>query len=135
FRRCWPFHLAMYPFYLTRSEVWIERMFYALFPVWKAWLALQRPPPFNISHSVMAFSTEPFAVAEKRGALKVVDCPNSHPVSLYGYWQRECDIWCPGDRVPGPRWQFARMTRELERADLLLCPSVFVRDMMVQNGI
>jgi glycosyltransferase involved in cell wall biosynthesis len=30
---------------------------------------------------------------------------------------------------------FARMNRELERADVVLCPSTFVRDTMVTNGI
>jgi glycosyltransferase involved in cell wall biosynthesis len=30
---------------------------------------------------------------------------------------------------------FARMNRELERADLILCPSTFVRDSMLANGI
>jgi glycosyltransferase involved in cell wall biosynthesis len=37
--------------------------------------------------------------------------------------------------VPIPRWIFARMNRDLERADLILCPSLFVRDTMVANGI
>jgi len=83
----------------------------------------------------MGFATEPFDRAEKTGALKVLDCPNSHPTSYYGYWQRECDLWCPGEKVPVPRWMFARMNRELERADVILCPSLFVRDSMVANGI
>jgi glycosyltransferase involved in cell wall biosynthesis len=30
---------------------------------------------------------------------------------------------------------FDRMVRELKRADLILCPSTFVRDSMVQNGL
>jgi glycosyltransferase involved in cell wall biosynthesis len=49
--------------------------------------------------------------------------------------QRECDIWCPGEKAPIPRWMFARMNRELERADLVLCPSTFVRDTMLANGV
>jgi glycosyltransferase involved in cell wall biosynthesis len=49
--------------------------------------------------------------------------------------QRECDIWCPGEKVPIPRWMFARMNRELERADLILCPSIFVKETMTANGI
>ena len=83
----------------------------------------------------MGYATEPFDMAEKIGALKVIDCQNSHPTSYYGYMQRECDIWCPGEKVPIPRWMFARMNRELERADVVLCPSHFVRDTMVLNGI
>jgi glycosyltransferase involved in cell wall biosynthesis len=30
---------------------------------------------------------------------------------------------------------FSRMNRELERADLVLCPSVFVKDTMLANGV
>ncbi len=83
----------------------------------------------------MGYASEVFTAAERQGAFKVLDCQNSHPTSYLGYWQRECDVWCPGHRVPIPRWMFARMNRELERADLVLCPSDFVRDTMVTNGI
>jgi glycosyltransferase involved in cell wall biosynthesis len=88
-----------------------------------------------VIQAVMGFASEGFDRAEAVGALKVVDCPNSHPTSYYGYWQRECDLWCPGEKVPIPRWMFARMNRELQRADVVLCPSLFVRDTMVANGI
>ena len=83
----------------------------------------------------MGFATETFEFAEQVGALKVLDCPNSHPTSYYGYWQRECDVWCPGEKVPIPQWMFSRMNRELERADVVLCPSDFVKDTMLMNGI
>jgi glycosyltransferase involved in cell wall biosynthesis len=139
YRRCWPYHLAMKPFYHWTSQIWRERAQYALLPFWKFWLrrqlAPERRPLFQVVQAIMGFGTELFDVAEQTGALKVVDCPNSHPTSYFGYWQRECDLWCPGERVPIPRWMFARMNRELERADLVLCPSVFVRDTMVINGI
>jgi glycosyltransferase involved in cell wall biosynthesis len=134
-RRCWPFHLAMMPFYLWTSQICVERTFYALFPIWKAWFSAQRLPSCNVIQAITGFGTEPFDRAEEIGALKVADCPNSHPVSYYGFWQRECDIWCPGEKVPIPQWMFARMNRELERADLVLCPSTFVRETMLQNGI
>jgi glycosyltransferase involved in cell wall biosynthesis len=135
YRRCWPFHLAMKPFYHGAPQIWTERMFYAFFPVWRAWLRRQPVPDCNVVQAIVGYGTEPFDRAEKTGALKVVDCPNSHPTSYYGYWQRECDLWCPGEKVPIPQWMFARMNRELERADLILCPSVFVRDSMMANGI
>ncbi len=135
YRRGWPFQAAMLPLYKFASENWEERAFYAFFPLWKGWLRLQKFPRFNVVQAIMGYGTEPFDHADKIGALKVVDCVNSHPVSYFGYWQRECDLWCPGAHVPIPRWMFARMTRELERADLILCPSNFVRDSMVQNGI
>jgi glycosyltransferase involved in cell wall biosynthesis len=83
----------------------------------------------------MGYATEPFNFADRAGALKVIDCQNSHPTSYYGFAQRECDIWCPGEKVPIPRRMFARMNRELQRADLILCPSTFVKDTMLANGI
>ena len=135
YRRAWPFQAAMLPFYKCAPEHVVERAFYAFFPLWKSWLDCQRFPQLNVVQAIMGYGTEPFNYAEKVGALKVIDCVNSHPVTFFGYWQRECDLWYHGHRVPIPRWMFARMTRELERADLILCPSLFVRDTMVQNGI
>lgn len=135
FRRCWPYHLAIKPFYHLAPQIWTEHAFYLLFPIWKQWLRAQAWPDFNVAQAPMGFATEIFDHAEKVGALKVMDCPNSHPTSYFGYWQRECDLWCPGEKVPVPRRVLARMNRELERADLVLCPSNFVRDTMVTNGI
>ena len=83
----------------------------------------------------MGFGTELFEIAERTGALKIIDAINSHPTSSFGFWQRECDLWCPGTRVGWPHWMFSRANRELERADLILCPSKFVRDSMLYNGI
>ena len=126
----------MKPFYhLSPTRMWVEKPFYALFPLWRLWLKRQAWSEGKIVQAIMGFATEPFDRAERIGALKVVDAPNSHPTSYYGYMQRECDIWCPGEKVPIPRWMFARMNRELERADLVLCPSTFVKDTMVANGV
>jgi glycosyltransferase involved in cell wall biosynthesis len=139
YRRCWPYHLAMKPFYHLASQIWIERASYALVGFWKLWLRRQlnsaQCPRFDVAHAIMGFATELFDIAQQRGALKVVDCPNSHPTTYFGFWQRECDLWCPGERVPIPRWMFARMNRELERADLILVQSIFARDTMVENGL
>lgn len=136
YHRCWPYHLAMKPFYhLTPANMWGEKPFYALFPIWRWWVRRQRWPQCDVVHSFAGFGTEPFDWAERNNALKVIEAPNSHPTSYYGYHQRECDLWCPGEKVPIPRWMFARMNRELERADVVLCPSNFVRDTMVANGI
>ncbi len=135
YRRCWPFHAAMKPFFHCAPQIWREKAFYAFFPIWKAWFQAQPWPECQVVHAIMGFATEPFDRAEKTGALKVVDCPNSHPTSYHGFWQRECDLWCPGERVPIPRRMFARMNRELERADVILCPSRFVRDSMLANGL
>jgi len=139
YRRCWPYHLAMKPFYHFAPQIWDERATYALSVLWRSWLRarLRSPgcPQFDVVQAIMGFATEIFERAEKVGALKVVDCPNSHPTTYFGFWQRECHLWCRGERVPVPRWMFARMNRELERADVILCPSKFVRDTMVLNGI
>lgn len=135
FRRCWPFHLLMKPFYHIAPQMMVERMFYAFFPMWRNWLRRQHLPMFNVMHAIVGFATEPFEIADRVCALKVVDLPNSHPTSYFGFWQRECDLWSPGHKVPIPHWMFARMNRELEEADLILCPSNFVRDTMIQNGL
>ena len=136
YRRCWPFHLALKPFYrFAPFSFWSERAFYNFLPLWRQWFGSQPWPECQVVQSTMGFATEPFDRAEASGALKVVDCTNSHPTTYYGNWQRECDWWCPGESLPVPRWMFARMNRELARADLILCPSTFVKDSMVLNGV
>ncbi|MGH7994055.1 MAG: glycosyltransferase family 4 protein [Limisphaerales bacterium] len=135
FRRCWPFHLAMKPFYHLAPQIWTERAFNTLFPLWRAWLNKQEWPKTDIVQAIMGYATEPFDAAEKIGALKVIDCQNSHPLTYYGIWQRECDLWCPGEKVPIPQWMFARMNRELERADLIIVQSSFCQESMLLNGI
>jgi glycosyltransferase involved in cell wall biosynthesis len=134
-RCCLPFHLAMMPFYFWAPEICIERAFYAFLPIWRAWFRAQPKPACNVVQAITGFATEPFDEAERVGALKVADCPNSHPVSFHGFWQRECDLWCPGEKVPIPQWMFARMNRELERADLIIVASKFCKESMVYNGI
>ena len=139
YRRCWTYHAMMKPFYHCAPQIWDERATYWLSGFWRAWLRANlkttRCPKFEAAQAITGFATEIFDRAEAVGALKVVDCPNSHPTTCHGFWQRECDLWCPGENVPIPRWMFARMNRELERADVVLCPSKFVRDTMVLNGI
>lgn len=137
--RCWPYALAMSPFYRLAPQIWGERATYWMIGVWQLWLRAKlrsrHCAPFDVAHAIMGFAGELFDAAEARGAFKVVDCANSHPTTLFGYWQRECDLWCPGEKVPIPRWMFARMNRELERADMIIVQSLFARDSMVQNGI
>jgi glycosyltransferase involved in cell wall biosynthesis len=135
FRRAWLFHFAMKPIYHLASGTVMERCYHALFPLWRFWLQRQRPPRFDVVQAGLGYGAEPFDLAEKIGALKVVDASSSHPTSFYGFWQRECDIFCPGASVAIPRWFFARANRDVERADLVLCASRFVRDSMVYNGI
>ena len=137
YRRAWPYHLAMKPFYQFASQIVIEKAFYEMFPFWREWIIRQPFPECSVVQGIMGYCTELFDHADRRGdrILKVVDCQNSHPTSYRGYWQRELDLWCPGKKVPIPGWMFTRMNRELKRADVVLCPSDFVRDTMVTNGI
>jgi glycosyltransferase involved in cell wall biosynthesis len=135
YRRCWPFHVAVKPFYELMPKHYWEHAFYAFVPIWSRWIRSQPLPPCNVVQAIMGFGTEIFDRAEKTGALKVVDCPNSHPTSYFGFWQRECDLWYPGAKVIVPRWMYARMNRELERADLIIVQSRFARESMIYNGI
>ncbi len=135
YRRCWPYHLAMKPFYHLAPMGLGEKISLALFPVWGNWIRRQKIPPIDVTYAIMGHATELFEIAERTGALKVVDATSSHPTSYYGFWQRECDLWCPGARVGISRKMFARANRELERADVISCPSKFVRDSMLYNGI
>jgi len=135
FRRCWPFHLAMKLFYHWAPQIWVEKLFYFFFPLWRSWLRRQPWPEVGVVHAIAGYATEPFDYAEKVGALRVVDCPNSHPATYFGIWQRECDLWCPGERVPVPQWMLARMERELQRADLVIVQSKFCLESMVDHGV
>lgn len=135
YRRCWPYHLAMKPFYHLASLGFREQMAVRFLPIWAAWVKCQKPPPFDVAYACMGQGGELFEMAERTGALKLVDASSSHPTSFYGFWQRECDLWNPGAKVVFPRWVFTRCNQDLERADVILCPSKFVRDSMVYNGI
>jgi glycosyltransferase involved in cell wall biosynthesis len=127
----------MKPFYYLASQIVIEKAFYAMFPFWREWIIRQTLPNCEVVQGIMGYCTELFDHADRqdRKILKVVDCQNSHPTSYRGYWQRELDLWCPGKKVPIPDWMFSRMNQELQRADMVLCPSDFVRDTMIANGI
>jgi glycosyltransferase involved in cell wall biosynthesis len=135
FHRCWPFHLAMAPIYRLGSHIQIERSHHRLSFLWRRWLRRQTLPAAEVVHAVWGYATEAFVHAKRIGALKVLDLPNSHPVTCHGYWQRECDLWSPGTIVPIPRPFWARATREIEAADLVLCTSQFAFDTLITNGV
>src|SRR6185437_3047969 len=135
FKRSRPFSIACQPFYRLFKGRFAEFGFQAMLPVWTNWLKRQRFPACDVVHSAMSFATEPFDHAERIGALKVLDASNSHPTSFHGFWQREIDIWSPGSTVGVWRSVFARCNRELERADVIICASTYVRDSMIYNGI
>jgi glycosyltransferase involved in cell wall biosynthesis len=135
YRRSWAFSIACQPFFRLAKGRFAEKGYHAALPIWRAWLKRQNLPVADVVHSVMGFTKEPFDHAERTGALKVLDASNSHPTSFFGFWQRELDIWNPGARVGVPRSAFASMNRELERADLIVCASNYVRDSMLYNDI
>jgi len=136
YKRCWPYHLAMKFFYHCTSQILEEKATYFFSYLYDSWLQKElRIHSYDVIHSIMGFGIKGFQHASSKSALKVVDCPNTHPVTYRGFWQRECDLWCPGEKVPIPGRFFRRMTQELEMADLILCPSVFVKETMLLNGI
>src|SRR5258705_6558 len=113
YRRCWSYHLAMKPFYHLATLGLREKMASLLLPIWGAWIRRQKAPPFDVAYAIMGHGTELFDVADRVGALRVIDATSSHPTSYFGFWQRECDLWCPGETVGLPRWLFARCNRAL----------------------
>lgn len=139
YQRCWPYHFAAKLFYHAASPGQRDNIVPRLWPIWDAWARKQiKSAPhgsFDFVMSVMGSGRGPFDLAEHLGALKIVDASSSHPTSFQGFWQRECDIWSPGTRVTLPRSLFRRCTQDLERADYILCSSLFVRDSMLYNGI
>jgi glycosyltransferase involved in cell wall biosynthesis len=138
YRRIWWYHLAQKPFYHLPFADLEERMRWHNLPLYDAWMSRQTlPKAVNVVQGPMGSCEVLFKLTERseRRVLKVFDAPNSHPTSQFGYWQRECDLYHPGYIVPVPQWVRSRIVREIESADLVLCPSNFVRDSMVQNGI
>src|SRR5579884_3243140 len=74
FSRCWPYHLAMKPFYHCAPQIWDEKATYRLLPLYKAWLALKlRSTTFSdvsVVHGIVGFATELFNAEVFKGALK-----------------------------------------------------------------
>jgi hypothetical protein len=138
YKRIWWYHLAQKPFYHLPFTDLEERMRWHNLPLYDAWMSRQTlPEEVNIVQGPMGSCEALFKLAERSGRriLKVFDAPNSHPTTLFGYWQKECDLFCPNYIVPPRQGVRSRIVREIESADLVLCPSNFVRDTMIQNGI
>lgn len=138
YKRIWPYHIAQKTFYHLPFTDLEERMRWHNLPFYDAWIKRQSmPKDVNVVQAPMGSCDAIFKLAERSSQkiLKVFDAPNSHPTSQFGYWQRECDIYSPGYQLPPPHWVRSRIVREIEMADVVLCPSNFVRDTMLQNGI
>lgn len=138
FKRVWPYHLAQKPYYHLGKSDLEERMRWVNLPFYDAWIRLRNlPATTNVVHGPMGSCKALFALANRSGRkiLKVYDSPNSHPHSLKRIWQGECDRFRPGYRIPLPDWAFARMVEEINAADIVLCPSIFVKDSMTAAGV
>ena len=138
YKRIWPYHLAMKAFYHLPFTKLEERMRWINFPFYDAWISRQKlPEGVNVVQAPMGSCEAIFKLALKSGQpiLKVFDAPNSHPFNLSKVWQDECDKFCPGNRIPISGKTFEKISREIDAADLVLCPSLFVRDTMVQYGV
>ena len=138
YKRIWPYHLAMKGFYHLPFVNLEERMRWINLPFYDAWVSAQKlPDGTNVVQAPMGSCEALFRLANKTSPhiLKVFDAPNSHPTSHYGYWQRECDLHSPGYMVPTAHSVRSKINREIEMADVILCPSFFVRDTMIANGV
>lgn len=138
YKRIWHYYLAQKAFYHLPFIDLEERMRWHNLPFYDAWMARQTlPDGVNVVQGPMGSCEALFKLADRSGArvLKVYDAPNSHPTTQFGYWQRECDLYSPGFHIPVPQWVRSRINREIEAADVVLCPSFFVRDTMILNGI
>jgi glycosyltransferase involved in cell wall biosynthesis len=138
YKRIWDYHLAQKLFYSLPFKHLEENMRWINLPFYDGWIRRQKlPAETNIVQGPMGSCEALFDLADRSGRkiLKVFDAPNSHPNTLHAYWQRECDLYLPGYRVPMCLAVRQKIVRELERADLVLCPSDFVRDKMVENGV
>lgn len=138
YHRVWPYHLLKKPFYhlpFPQLDEWSRWWVLWAYDAWVQRQVLQKN--CNVVMGPMGACTPIFQLARKtsRSILRVCEAPNSHPIHYSETWQRECDQFAPGYRIPHPHWAVRRASLELEQADLVLCPSQFVRDTMVGHGV
>jgi glycosyltransferase involved in cell wall biosynthesis len=138
YRRIWPYHLLKKPFYHLPFPNLDEWTRWLLLPAYDVWVRSQKlPDECNVVMGPMGSCLPLFEMADKqdRRILKVFDAPNSHPQTFARLWQDECDRFMPGYKIPFPEWAVERISREIEEADLVLCPSDFVKESMVEHGV
>ena len=138
YRRIWPYHALKKLFYHMPSPGLDEWSRWWFLPAYDAWVRRQQiPDDCNIVMGPMGSCESLFHLADRQGkrVLKVFDAPNSHPKTCVKLWHDECDAFMPGYRIPFPAWAVARISREIEKADLILCPSDFVKESMIANGV
>ena len=138
YKRIWDYHIAQTPFYRMPFAHLEENMRWHNLRFYDFWMARQTiPGDTNVVQGPMGSCEALFALVNRcdRRILKVFDAPNSHPRTLHSFWQRECDEFSPGYRVPMAAWVRRRIERELDQADVVLCPSTFVKETMIGNGV
>ena len=136
YRRCWSYHILMKPFYKFLSPLeWQQVQFQLLMPIFNNWLLKQNFKEFNIVQSIAWGSKIPFDIAEKNGALKILDAPNSHPFLYYSLEKKEINVWGGNSKPSVPKKIIDQVAVDIDRADLILCPSNWVKDSMVDNGV
>ena len=102
YRRCWPFHLAMKPFYHLAPQIWTERAFYAFFPIWRWWLKRQFWPDCNVVQAIIRLWYRAVRLGGQTWGAEGCGLSEQPPDYLLWISQREYDIWCPGEKVPIP---------------------------------
>lgn len=136
FHRAWLFHLAMKPFYFLLSPVkWQQVQYKYLLTIFDLWFKTRKLNEFNVMQAIAWGAKAPFDVAEKHGALKVLDAPNSYPTNYDAIERREMALWSKKVRPSVPEKIIEQVVRDIERADIILCPSKFVYDSMINNGV
>ncbi len=136
FYRCWIFHLLMKPFYVLLDPLSWQQVQYRFFmPVFDNWFKRQKKNDFNVIQAIYWGAKGPFDYAEKYGALKVLDVTNSYPTIYDGIERREMALWSKRVRPSVPERIIEQVVRDIERADIVLCPSKFVYDTMLANGV
>jgi glycosyltransferase involved in cell wall biosynthesis len=136
YHRCWLFHFIMKPFYHILDPLAWQQIQYRFFmPVFNIWLKVQKYDQFNVVQAIAWGAKAPFDLAEKHGALKVLDAPNSYPTTYDGYERREMAIWGKKVKPSVPEHIIEQVVRDIERADVILCPSKWVFDSMIANGV
>jgi glycosyltransferase involved in cell wall biosynthesis len=135
YKRCWSYALAMHPifkFHNKNYEFWQYSIFMTLY---NGWLKKQHVKNIDVVQAIAWGAKAPFDLAEKLGAKKVIDMPNSYPTTYDAIERREMALWGSKVKPAIPAHIIKQVTRDIERADLVLCPSKWVYDSMLSNGI
>lgn len=133
--RCWSFAFLMKPFYhFWNSKVeWAQ--YFLFMGAYNRWLKSKDLSSCNVIQAIAWGAKTPFDIAEEIGALKVLDSPNSYPTTYDAYERREMARY--GKRIEPaiPSHIISQVIRDIDRADIILCPSQWVFDTMVSNGV